>query len=173
MALTQLLSALPGNFPSPMFIAQHIAQGFVEGMVDWFRQHCSLEIRVARDGDKAKPGLVLVAPGDRCIRIARGGVVQLEEMGPAAGAKPVGDRLLQSVAEVYGARAIGVVLTGMGDDGVAGATSIKGAGGRVIAQDRSTSVIFGMPAAAIQAGIVDEVLPLGAISGKLVEWIGR
>lgn len=173
MALTQLLSALPSDLPTPLFIAQHIAKGFVEGMVDWFQQHSSLEIKVAENGDKAKPGLVLVAPGDRDIRIAEGGVVQLDDARVENGSKPAGDRLFQSIADIYGAGAIGIILTGMGDDGTQGAASIKAAGGRVIAQDQSTSAIFGMPAAAIKAGVVDEVLPLEAISRKLVEWIGR
>lgn len=173
MALTRLLSSLPAGFRAPVMIVQHIAEGFVEGLVNWFQQHCSLEVRVARHGDLASPGVVLVGPDGRDMRVSRGGVIELDVAESRAGGRPAGDRLFQSVAEAYGPKAIGVVLTGMGDDGALGAASIKQAGGRVIAQDESTSVIFGMPAAAIQAGVVDEVLPLGAISWKLVDWIGR
>ncbi len=169
-ALVQLLGALPAEFPAPILVVQHTAEGFVHGLVSWFREHCSLRIEVATGGDVVRRGLVLLAPDSSNMTVTREGRIALE--GSSARVLPSGDRLFESVASVYGAGAIGVVLTGMGDDGAAGAILIRAAGGRVMAQDESSSTIFGMPRATIEAGAADVVLPLGAIAGKLVEWIG-
>jgi len=173
MALGQLLSALPADIPAPLFVVQHMADGFIEGLANWFQEHSGLKVRVAENGDLASPGTVLLGPDGCHMVVGRGGVIGLDPSAALTGIRPAGDRLFHTVADVYGARAIGVVLTGMGNDGASGAASIKRAGGRVIAQDRATSTIFGMPSAAIEAGVVDEVLPLDAIGKKLVEWVGR
>lgn len=173
MVLAGLLAALPADLPAPLFVLQHMAQGFIEGLAVWFQDHCSLRVQVAKQGDRAEPGVVLVGPDARQMMVGPGGVIELHGHPAAAMPRPTGDRLFQSVARLYGSRAIGVVLTGMGRDGALGAMEIKSAGGRVIAQDEATSTIYGMPRAAIEAGVVDEVLPVGTIAEKLVEWVER
>ena len=173
MALTSVLSDLPADLNAPVLVVQHIATGFVEGMVDWFKQHCRLKVRVARNSDKIEPGIVLVAPGGFDMGIDSNFTIKLDKSAAHSHLKPAGDSLFKTMADVYGEKAIGVILTGMGNDGTLGAAFIKRSGGRVIAQDKATSAIFGMPQAAIEAGVVDEILPLQLISKKLVEWIGR
>ncbi len=173
VALTRLLSSLPPDIAAPLLVVQHIATGFIDGLAGYFRERCGLNVQVASSGDPVRPGIVLLGPDGGHMTVREGGVIWLDSSPSSAGVKPCADRLFQSVAQVYGARAIGVVLTGMGNDGAAGALSIKSAGGRVIVQDEATSTIFGMPGATVAAGAADEVLPLDSIAEKLVEWVGR
>lgn len=173
VALARLLSSLPADLPAPVLVVQHIAKGFIQGLAAWFGEQCSLRVGVAEQGDVAVPGTVLLAPDECHMTVGRGGEIRLDQQSPPAGIRPSGDRLFESVANVYGSRAIVVVLTGMGSDGMLGALQVKRAGGRVIAQDESTSTIFGMPRAVIEASAADAVLPLGSIGDRLVEWIGN
>ncbi len=173
VALVRLLGALPQGLDAPVFVVQHIPDGFAHGLALWFQENCRLKVRVATAGDVAKPGTILVAPDAGHMAVTKGGTIEVDPTTAVAGARPSGDRLFQSVAAVYGPRAIGVVLTGMGSDGAQGACAIKEAGGRVIVQDEATSAIFGMPRATIEAGAADEVLPLERIAERLVEWVGR
>jgi two-component system chemotaxis response regulator CheB len=113
--------------------------------------------------------MVFIAPGDRHLEVADGGVLQLTDGAPVNGCRPSADVTMASAARVFGRRAIGLVMTGMGKDGAAGLGSIKHADGITLAQDQATSVIFGMPKAAIDAGVVDEVLSLDDIARRLQE----
>ena len=118
-------------------------------------------------GDRPRAGLALIAPGDRHLEFdARGGVV-LSEGVPVHGCRPAADVTMLSAARVYGRRTIGVVMTGMGRDGTAGALAIRAAEGRTLAQDEASSVIFGMPRSAIDAGAIEDVAPLDELPSLL------
>jgi two-component system chemotaxis response regulator CheB len=168
-ALMQLLSVLPADFGAGVLVAQHIAQGFLSGLREWLAEHCSLAVHVAEDEMPVKPGQVILAREDRHMLVNRAGVVRLSSPNSTRELCPSADRLLESVASAYGPAAVGVLLSGMGQDGARGLEAIRQAGGWTIAQDEETSVVFGMPQAAIQAGAALEVLPLPAIAQRLIE----
>ncbi len=170
-ALAVLLADLPAGFPVPMVVAQHISDGFVAGMVDWLSTLCKLKIKVAEDGDPVLPGTVYVSPSSRHMKIMKGERVKLVDRKPEDIYRPSCDMLLSSVADAYGARSIGVILTGMGDDGVEGMGRIKQAGGLTIAQDEKSSAIFGMPRVAIEKGYADKVLPLERICSTIMNHV--
>jgi two-component system chemotaxis response regulator CheB len=168
-ALQQLLSALPVDFPVPMLVVQHIAPGFVNGLAAWLDAVSPLEVKVAEEGEPLRAHYVYFAPDGRDLGVSDRGTVSLSI--PRAGSLhcPSATPLFESVARVYGASALALILTGMGKDGLEGLASIKRARGRVVAQDEETSIVFGMPAAAIDAGLADLVLPLSSIASMLVE----
>ncbi len=166
-ALQQLLSALPVDFPVPMLVVQHIASGFVSGLASWLDAVSPLEVKVAEEGEPLRAHHVYFAPDGRDLGVSDRETVSLSV--PSRGNGPSATPLFESVARVYGASALALILTGMGKDGLEGLASIKRAGGRVVAQDEETSVIFGMPAAAIDAGLADLVLPLPTIASMLAK----
>jgi two-component system chemotaxis response regulator CheB len=128
---------------------------------------CTLTVREAAPGDRPRPGLVLIAPGDRHLEFDdRGGVV-LRDGPPVHGCRPAADITMVSAARVFGRRTIGVVMTGMGRDGAAGALAIRKAEGRTLAQDEQSSVIYGMPKAAIDAGAIEDIAPLDEFPARL------
>jgi two-component system, chemotaxis family, protein-glutamate methylesterase/glutaminase len=170
-ALAALLRALPAAFPAPIAVVQHIADGFTEGLASWLDQEAHLEVREARDRDALRPGLVLLAPTGRHLVVSQG-VARLSDGPPLDGFRPSVTPLFRSVAEAYGSRACGVILTGMGRDGAEGLKALKVAGGHTIAQDEATSAVYGMPRAAIETGAVDQVLALEDIPRALVELVG-
>ena len=147
--------------------------GFTTGLAHWLSGDSQMPVKVAEMGESAAAGCVYIAPDDRhigCRLDAEGKIHILLDNSPASGAfRPSASFLFRSVAESLGAHALSIILTGMGDDGVAGLRAVKSAGGRVIAQDEATSVIFGMPREAIRAGVVDMVVPLGEIAQRLTE----
>jgi two-component system chemotaxis response regulator CheB len=167
-ALATLLRGLPAGFPAPIAVVQHIADGFTEGLASWLASESRLDVRTARDGDRLRPGRVLVAPTGRHLLVADG-VARLSDAPPVDTFKPSVTPLFLSAASAYGPRACGVILTGMGRDGADGLRAIKEAGGPTLAQDEATSAVFGMPRAAIELGAVDRVLPLDEVARALVE----
>jgi two-component system chemotaxis response regulator CheB len=167
-ALAALLRALPATFPAPIAVVQHIADGFTAGLTSWLATETRLTVREARDGDRLVPGLVVLAPTGRHLLVGDG-VARLSDAPPVETFRPSVTPLFVSAARAYGARACGVILTGMGSDGALGLLAIKEAGGPTLAQDEATSAVFGMPQAAIQVGAVDRVLPLDEIPRALVE----
>lgn len=167
-ALAALLRALPPDFPAPIAVVQHIADGFTEGLASWLATETRLHVREARDGDPLRAGRVVLAPTGRHLLVAEG-VARLSDAPPVDTFKPSVTPLFASAARAYGARACGVILTGMGRDGAEGLKAIKDAGGPTVAQDEATSAVFGMPRAAIELGAVDRVLPLDEIPRALVE----
>ena len=166
-ALARLVADLPADFPTPLLVVQHMTPGFTTSFAGWLRSASALAIRVAEAGESLMPGTLYLAPEGRHLQVAPGPKAVLSSGLPVAGFRPSGSVLFDSVAEVYGAAATAVVLTGMGEDGIAGLRTLRRAGGRVLAQDRESCVVFGMPAAAIAAGLVDEVVSLGALGGRL------
>lgn len=167
-ALATLLRGLPATFPVPIAVVQHIADGFTEGLATWLSSESRLQVREAQDRDPLRPGRVLLAPTGRHLLVADG-VVRLSDAPPVDTFKPSVTPLFLSAAAAYGARACGVLLTGMGRDGAEGLRAIKTAGGPTLAQDEATSAVFGMPRAAIELGAVDRVLPIDEIPRALVE----
>ncbi|MBI5846994.1 MAG: chemotaxis-specific protein-glutamate methyltransferase CheB [Nitrospirae bacterium] len=167
-ALSIILSRLPEKFPVPIVIAQHISDGFASGMVGWLRALSRIEIKVAVQGEHLKSGTAYVCPSENHMQVDGSKKINFVERHAKDIYRPSCDVLLSSVAASFGNKAIGVILTGMGNDGVVGITKIRAAGGWTIAQDEKTSVIFGMPKLAIESGVIDAVLSLEAISGEIV-----
>jgi two-component system chemotaxis response regulator CheB len=172
-AIRTILADLPRSFPVPILIVQHIARGFTSGLAHWLGGDTALTVKLAELGEPANAGTVYIAPDDLHVgcRLDSAGVIRIVlDNAPSVGAfRPSASYLFRSVAECLGTSAISVILTGMGDDGIAGLRTAKAAGGRVIAQDEASSVIFGMPREAARAGVVDMVVGLGSIARRLVE----
>jgi two-component system chemotaxis response regulator CheB len=166
----QLLQGLPPNFPAPILLVQHIASGFTEGLARWLARETQFTVRVAVQGDTPTPGTVLVAPAGRHLAL-RGGLAVLHDAPPLQGCRPAVDELFASAARDRGADCIAVLLTGMGQDGADGSAAVKRARGTTIAQDQATSVVWGMPRAAIERGVIDKVLPIGRIAPELVSLV--
>ncbi|MFZ5441104.1 MAG: chemotaxis-specific protein-glutamate methyltransferase CheB [Myxococcota bacterium] len=164
-ALVEILRALPASFPVPLLVAQHMARGFTAGLVRWLAASSRLTVRAAASGERPAPGHVYVAPDGTDLEVDASGVLLVT---PNPGDLcPSGDRLLRSVAATFGRRAAGLVLTGMGADGAAGLLAIRDVGGLTWAQDEQSSVVYGMPAAAVRAGAVQQQLALDAIAPTL------
>ena len=172
-ALRTIFSALPERFPIPILVVQHIAKGFTSGLAHWLSGDCALRIKVAELGEPAHAGTVYVAPDDRHLGIRRDATRHLRihlDGGPAVGTfRPSATYLFQSCAEVAGRNVLALILTGMGDDGVDGLRHVHRAGGRILAQNEASSVIFGMPREAQRAGVVDQVVALDDIAKRLAE----
>lgn len=164
----KVLAKLPKDFSTPIVIVQHISAGFTKGLVDWWNNECAIEIKEGKDGEKLCKGVVYVAPSFVHMIVTKEEKIKLEDTPPVGGHKPSGNVLLSSVAKVYGQSAIGIILTGMGDDGAMGIKAIKEAGGFTIAEDEESCAIFGMPKVAIEMGLIDKVLPLDAISDEII-----
>jgi two-component system chemotaxis response regulator CheB len=165
--VSQLLAKLPGDLPAAVLVVQHIAAGFSVGMTEWLAHTSKLPVRLASEGHMLQPGEVLIAPDQRDLLMMPGGRVHLSD-NPLLIQRPSIDISMQAAAEMFGPRAIGVLLTGMGRDGAYGMLTIKRAHGYTIAQDEASSTIFGMPHAAIQLGAACEVLPASQIAERLV-----
>lgn len=172
-ALAQIIPALPADLPVPVLIVQHMPPMFTQTLAVSIDAKAALTVVEARDGDLPKPGNVYIAPGGKQMRVdgadVGGRVIRITDDPPEKHCKPSADYLLRSVAKSYEARALGVILTGMGDDGVLGLRLLKRHGAPIIAQDEATSVVYGMPGEALKAGVVDAVLPLDRIAPEIVE----
>lgn len=162
-ALESILSNLDEDFPIPIFIVQHIANGFVQGLVDWLNGTTKLQVRLAKHGDKGTPGTVLIAPDKYHMEIAKDLTVQLIAAPPEDGLIPSVARLFRSVAKNFGNRAAGIILTGMGKDGAADLLQMRMSGAITIAESEESCIIFGMPGEAIKIGAAQHVLNLDQI----------
>lgn len=163
-AVATLLRALPADLPATLLVVQHIGAGFEESLRSWLDDLTRLHVRLAVARAPLRPGEVLLAPGDVHLEVAGHGLVRLSGAAPVHGHRPSADRLFRSLAESYGAGAVGVMLTGMGHDGVEGLIALNHAGGHIVAQDEASCVVYGMPRAAVGARIVDQVLTLPEIA---------
>jgi two-component system chemotaxis response regulator CheB len=172
-ALKDLLAVLPANFSAPILIVQHIAKGFVDGLAKWLGTDSQLRVAVATDGQTPAPGFVYIAPDGFHMEVRRAGADQLRialtSTPPVGTFRPSASRLFSSVATAIGDRALAVILTGMGDDGVAGLVEVRRNHGLILAQDEMSSVIYGMPREAVRAGVVDEIVSLQSLADRLVE----
>ncbi len=167
-ALVKVLSALPLGFPLPVCLVQHIGDDFVAGFAAWLDGVIRLPVSLARNREPLKPGHVYVAPAHHHLRVGPGELL-LGQEPMISHQRPSGTVLFQSLAANFGSRAIGVLLTGMGDDGAAGLLAMRRAGAFTIAEDASTAVVYGMPAEAVASGAVMAELPLDEIAAKVLE----
>ncbi len=175
VALKTLLSQLSGDFPLPIVVVQHMPSVFTKAFAERLDSCCSLSVKEAEDTDSILAGRVLIAPGDYHMVVDRHNAlpkVLLNRREPVSGHRPSVDVLMHSVAREYGRRAIGVIMTGMGKDGAAGIRELHQKGGHVIAQDRDSSVIFGMNREVIQNGHAHQIVGLGRIADALMERTG-
>jgi two-component system, chemotaxis family, protein-glutamate methylesterase/glutaminase len=172
-ALATILGELPADFPAAVLVVQHMAEGFVEGLARWLDSVCPLAVVVAADGEKVAPGTVYLAPAGLNLSLRHGHRVELLEPPATQYHVPGIDRTFTSVAQVCHDRAVGVLLTGMGRDGAQGLRAMRDGGAFTIGQDESTSVVWGMPAAAQHADAVDVELPLGGIAAAVTDAVFR
>jgi two-component system chemotaxis response regulator CheB len=166
-ALHRILSELPGELPVAILVVQHIAPGFIEGLAVWLDGASKLRVKVATPNERVQPGTVYLAPDDTHLGLRDRDTLDLSHAAPIAGFRPSGTFMFESVARHYGKNALALVLTGMGEDGLAGLRALHEAGAHVVAQDEETSVVFGMPGAAVAAGVANVILPLDVIASRL------
>jgi two-component system chemotaxis response regulator CheB len=170
-ALQYLLSRLPGDFPASVLVVQHMPEGFTDMFARRLDECCALDVSEARNGDLLLAGRVLICPGNRHLLVRRmplGEMAVLSDGPPVNGHRPSADVLLHSVAQEFGPTAIGLLMTGMGEDGAEGLGAIKSAGGTTIAQSEETCVVAGMPRAAISRGYAMKVVPLDKLGDSLM-----
>lgn len=172
-ALATLLGALPRDFPAAIVVCQHITSGFSEDLARYLAFETRFNVVQAANNMPLVPKRCFVAPSDAHLLVAAPAILKLDLGPPVGGFRPSCDVLLESVAKTMGSAAIGVVLTGMGRDGAKGLKDISNHGGHTVAQDDTTSVVFGMPAEAIALGGAEVVLPLDQIAPQLIRWVAQ
>jgi len=172
-ALASLLGGLPVELPAPVVVVQHMATGFVEGLAGWLDGVVDLPVSVALHGDRLRPGHVVVAPSDGNLVLGPGLRIEIEDPRPNQLHIPEVDRTMRSVAQVCGDRAVGVLLTGMGRDGASGLLALRRAGAFTVAQDESSSAVWGMPAAAMSIDAASVELALPDIPTAVVDAVAR
>ncbi len=170
-ALRTLLAGLPKDFPLPVVVVQHMARSFVTGLANWLDGGSPLPVTVAEDREILRGGRVYLAPDDHHLGVTREGRAVFYGGPPIGGFRPSVTHLFASVAESFAGSALAVIMTGMGNDGVAGLAQLKTAGGLVLAQDEASSVVFGMAQEALRSGLTDAVLPLEAIAPRILEMV--
>jgi two-component system chemotaxis response regulator CheB len=166
-AIPEVLSRLPRDLPAGLLIVQHMPEGFTKSFAERLNWYTSLEVKEAEDGDEVVPGLVLIAPGNLHMEVD-GKKIHLTDGPHVNNVRPSADVLMKSAAKAYGPRCTGVLLTGMGNDGAEGMKAIKNSGGKTIAQDKDSCVVYGMPKAAVELRIVDKVAPLSKIARNII-----
>ena len=172
----KLLGELPAEFSLPVLLVQHMVADFVPGFAQWLGTGCGLTVKLAEAGELLKPGHVYVAPGSRQTGIDRGGRLQVADLPPENGHCPSVSYMFRSVTEAYGHDVIGILLTGMGADGAEELRLMRERGALTVAQDRASSLVFGMPGEAVRLGAACHVLPpaeIGALLKRVsaaVEW---
>jgi two-component system chemotaxis response regulator CheB len=170
-ALQAVVPRLPKGFPAAVLVVQHIPVGFTRSLAERLASRSALVVREAQDNEPVRPGLVLIAPAGTHMKVERRGdsaAIRLDDEPTESLHRPSADVLMSSVAGVFGKGAVGVVLTGMGSDGTAGLRDIRRAGGRTLAESEESCVIYGMPKAAIEAGVVDRAVPLPRIADEIL-----
>lgn len=167
-AVQNILNGLGAQFPMPILLVQHIARDFAPALQDWLQRTTPLSVRIAVAGERLMPGCVYLPPDGYHLLTPKRGVVGLRPAHAEERYCPSADLLFQSVAQAYGAHAVGVVLTGMGDDGARGLRELRDRGAITIAQDEATCVVYGMPRSAVDAGAVVKVAPLDEIASHIL-----
>jgi two-component system chemotaxis response regulator CheB len=163
-ALSKLFKALSPELPVPLFVVQHIPSGFGTGLAEWLNTESILPVKNAEENEKPLPGHIYLPADDTHLAFHPNGLLHLNLEPARYGLRPSADITFDSLAKVFPGKTLAVILTGMGRDGTAGMRSLKAAGGYNVAQDEATSVIFGMPKSAIEANVVDKILPLDEIA---------
>ena len=172
-ALQTILSDLSPAFPIPIAVVQHISRGFVTGLAGWLSSVTPLRCKVGEHGEMIRAGIVYIAPDDNHMTVKANGMLWLDPSDPLGGHRPSVNVLFESIAKSFGKEAIGVLLTGMGKDGARGLKAMKEAGAYTIAQDEASSVVYGMPGAAVELNAADDILNLNLIAPWLTNLIER
>lgn len=170
-ALHRILLDMRRDLAAPVVVVQHMSHGFVKGLADWLRANVGLKVSLATDGEPLVNGSVYLAPDDAHLGVSPDNRAVLFKGPPVGGFRPALDYLFDSCGRSFGDSLLSVILTGMGQDGVEGLRMVKARGGLVLAQDEATSVVFGMAMQAINAGVVDEILPLERIGLRIGELV--
>ncbi|MFZ6031126.1 MAG: chemotaxis-specific protein-glutamate methyltransferase CheB [Chloroflexota bacterium] len=171
--VARVLRDLPPSFPLPILLVQHFSPGFAGGLAEWLDTQTTIRVEIAAHGDTLRPGVLLMAPDDYHLQATAQGIVILSK-GPAyKGLRPSANPLFESLAQHYGPAALGIVLTGMGDDGADGLLALRKAGGYTIAQNEESCVVYGMPREAAARQAADEILPVEQIAARLALLAGR
>ncbi len=170
-ALEPILTRMPADFPVPIIVVQHIVPGFAASLVEWLRPLCALNIDLAEIGQPVRPGIWIAGSGSHLV--VREGLFHSSMEMPVSGQRPSGTVLFRSLVREYRSNAVGVILSGMGDDGAAGLEMMHKAGAAILAQDEATSVIHSMPSSAIRKGIVHHVMPPSEIANTLIDFARR
>jgi two-component system chemotaxis response regulator CheB len=174
LALAKIFSALPHGFPVGIVIVQHISKGFIDSFVEWLGTQTALKVKVAEHGESVSGGTIYFAPDDVQMEVTAKNTILLDKNLPQWGEfKPSVNHLFKSAGRNLGNRAVGVILTGMGEDGASGMEEMHRNGSYTIAQNKETSLIFGMPRAAIESRCVHTVLPLEKIAEELMRKINE
>lgn len=171
-AINSILNRLPAAFPFPIVITQHIANGFTQGMVDWLNIGTPLTVTVAKNGASLLPGNVYVNPAEHSMKVTEQGMIIIGDWASGQVYQPSCNTMLSSVAAAYRHGVIGLIMSGMGDDGVAGMQAIKLAGGVTLAQDANSSVVYGMNRLAVERGYIQKVVQLDNIPAELMQQSG-
>ena len=172
-ALGTVLSGFDAALPAPVIVVEHLLPGHESALASILAKRTPLLVKQAEDGDALVPGTVFIAPPDFHTVVDREGLIRLEPTPPVRFVRPSVDRLFETLATVFGERAVVAILTGTGHDGSAGARAVKRAGGTVFVQDEASSEHFGMPRSVIESVEVDRVLPLEEISGAIIGMISE
>jgi two-component system, chemotaxis family, protein-glutamate methylesterase/glutaminase len=177
-ALAEVLPAMPADFPVPIVIVQHMPPIFTRLLAERLNVRSKIAVVECAGEDELKPGKAWIAPGDYHMVLEKsrsGSRLKLQQEPPENSCRPAVDVLFRSAAEIYGAGTLGVILTGMGQDGFRGCEAINGAGGQILAQDKATSIVWGMPGLVAEAGLADKILPLNQIVEEIVRraFLGR
>ncbi|MEK6776127.1 MAG: chemotaxis response regulator protein-glutamate methylesterase [bacterium] len=170
-ALQTILTRLPANFPSAIAVVQHMPPSFTRFFAERLNESCELDVKEAEEGDEVRSGRILIAPGGMNMAFKRYNAIVRVTLGPQREEDkfvPSVNAMMESSSTVYGGRTLGVLLTGMGDDGKIGMKAIKQMEGKTIAESEDTAIVFGMPAEAIKEGVVDHILGLGEITDKIL-----
>lgn len=171
-ALQEIIPKLPKDFPTPIVIAQHMPPNFTGPFAERLNQLSQITVKEAEEGEPLKQGIAYVAPGRGHMRVKRvrgiETILSISENKDEFIYRPSVDALMLSVAEFFPGRSLGVILTGMGNDGLKGLTELKKTGGRIFAQNEETCVVYGMPKAVVDAGIADKVLPIEEMAGEII-----
>jgi two-component system chemotaxis response regulator CheB len=171
-ALQDIIPLLPKDFPVPIVIAQHMPQNFTGPFAERLNQMSRITVKEAEEGEPLKPGTAFIAPGRGNMRVVRRRgietIISISDNREEFIYRPSVDALMLTISENYPGRALGVILTGMGNDGLKGLTAVKKTGSRIFAQNEETCVVYGMPKAVVDAGIADKVLPIEEIAGEII-----
>jgi two-component system chemotaxis response regulator CheB len=173
VVIQSLLSGIPGNFPVPILFVQHMADGFIRGFVDWLNRTSNLPVRIAEENEHILPGKAYVAPSGSQMILRPGGRISYTKDTGEYGLCPSVSHLFRSAAQVYGANALAILLTGMGRDGVAEMKMLKDLGAVTIAQDKESSIVFGMPGEAVRIGAATHILSPDRIVKEIVRLTGN
>lgn len=166
-ALKEIFDHLPITFLTPIVVVQHMAKGFIPGLVKWLNSNSLIPVNIAKEGTKIQPKNIYIAPSGKHLKITYNGILHFDDSPPINGLKPAADILFESASDVYKAGVLGVVLTGMGNDGTKGCQFIKREGGKIIVQNAETSIIASMPLNVKKNNLADAVKPIDEIAVEI------